>query len=625
MEVAVEPYVYEPLLTSSIRIIELLPGRESDSLECRLIHQTISGPPYEAISYCWGDPARAHPLRIQSPDTSGPQPQPQGQQILLVTANLSEALVAFRQCHQPRRLWADAVCINQEDVDEREAQVQMMGLIYSRATQVLGRLGPDFGGAEVAITTIVAFNQSPQAATDRVRAVLGDAESNHSEGDRQLLIRWRAIRDFFDLSYFHRVWIIQELGLAPHAQLSCGAYSIHWREVGTFVLWMDSQAADLIVQLRLKSWVVHHTDMIWKRGPDGITLKYNLPQVLHWARVHGATDARDRIFAFLSHPSACINGNSGKPLLRPSYRVSVEQAYVSCAATLIELTRSLHVLAFVDHDTKLAVGRLPSWAPDWHAPNLVSPLPHSYLEGWKQETDDGIAIDRTISGGSLRVRGLVIDDILTRSNMLERQDFPVTTLEKELLKTNPFCLDQLWRVCNSPRSSDLAVYEALDGIAISLSGEYCNDKPLSGLEDQDLARHRADFAAYIQAFEAIRPTEQRGGLFAELTDTVRREITARAEGGSAARFVQGVTWVGMCRVLFRTQRGMVGLGPRFLRPGDVVCRVAGSGLLLILRPVPAQSSDHSGRTYLLVGPGVLPGYRETPGDKSSVLEEMVIT
>jgi len=38
-------------------------------------------------------------------------------------------------------LWADAICVNQEDIPERNSQVRLMREVYSTATEVVARVG----------------------------------------------------------------------------------------------------------------------------------------------------------------------------------------------------------------------------------------------------------------------------------------------------------------------------------------------------------------------------------------------------------------------------------------------------------------------------------------------------
>ena len=58
-----------------------------------------------------------------------------------ITDNLYKALRRLRRPLASRTLWVDALCINQNDIDERGWQVSIMGQIYKSALNVLVWLG----------------------------------------------------------------------------------------------------------------------------------------------------------------------------------------------------------------------------------------------------------------------------------------------------------------------------------------------------------------------------------------------------------------------------------------------------------------------------------------------------
>jgi Heterokaryon incompatibility protein (HET) len=53
------------------------------------------------------------------------------------------ALRALRSQDYPYNIWAAAVCMNQSDIPERSANVQLMRLTYQLATCVVGHLGEE--------------------------------------------------------------------------------------------------------------------------------------------------------------------------------------------------------------------------------------------------------------------------------------------------------------------------------------------------------------------------------------------------------------------------------------------------------------------------------------------------
>lgn len=133
-------FVYKPLSDNqSVRFLVLQPGSGSDplvgslqvgSLDSADIEQLA---PYEAISYVWGSGTRQYELACDGA-------------VLPLTQSIYDALNRVRLPDQPRRLWADQACINQDDIPERSQQVKLMNLVYKNATRVLVWLGRDPDG-----------------------------------------------------------------------------------------------------------------------------------------------------------------------------------------------------------------------------------------------------------------------------------------------------------------------------------------------------------------------------------------------------------------------------------------------------------------------------------------------
>lgn len=109
-----------------IRILELLPanpsisGNDQDNIQCSLHIVSIQDPPpYVALFYVWGDTQTKLPISCNG-------------STLYITPNLHAALLALRT-KAPRFLWIDAICINQDDLEERNSQVSIMRHIYINA------------------------------------------------------------------------------------------------------------------------------------------------------------------------------------------------------------------------------------------------------------------------------------------------------------------------------------------------------------------------------------------------------------------------------------------------------------------------------------------------------------
>lgn len=137
-------YQYPHLADNSIRVLQLLPNPDRDApIQCRLTHCPLpdvlgqnGSCLFEALSYVWGSNTKDRSVFVLPNDARSVA-------TLNVTASLHEALVRLRDPWFERLLWADAICINQEDWDERECQVRIMERVYASASRVLVWLGND--------------------------------------------------------------------------------------------------------------------------------------------------------------------------------------------------------------------------------------------------------------------------------------------------------------------------------------------------------------------------------------------------------------------------------------------------------------------------------------------------
>lgn len=127
-------YKYLELSPGDIRLLHLMPHEEEGApIRCELFDYPIQKTGgraclYEALSYCWGGSDKPYSISI-------------GDRYLPVTANLHAALLQLRDRFLSRVLWVDAICINQDDKEERGQQVRSMAEIYCKASRVIVWLG----------------------------------------------------------------------------------------------------------------------------------------------------------------------------------------------------------------------------------------------------------------------------------------------------------------------------------------------------------------------------------------------------------------------------------------------------------------------------------------------------
>jgi len=166
-----------------IRLLRLLPDEyKTAPLQCKLCDYSLQKLDrthlYEALSYVWGSKYKFQSISIDEHD-------------LPVTANLHAALLRLRDRTFERIIWVDAVCINQENLEERKQQVRLMAKIYSKAHRVIVWLGKN----ELDI----------ERALEDIRLAADDESTKHSKE-----INLEAILKLLQQPWFQRIWVREQ-------------------------------------------------------------------------------------------------------------------------------------------------------------------------------------------------------------------------------------------------------------------------------------------------------------------------------------------------------------------------------------------------------------------------------
>jgi len=192
-----------------IRLVTLKPGPWSADIECDMTVVRLGGaksPSYETISYVWGDPTIQHPIRLNGYEFN-------------VTENLWLALRRLRRPSEPRVMWIDAICINQEDDNEKSDQVGMMGDIYRGCQKCTIWLGEDTMGTGKLASELFGMFASGKCLSKMEcfskGKLLGTSQKymEHMEAGMRV----------FELPWWQRVWVIQELSLPPMVEFIYGS------------------------------------------------------------------------------------------------------------------------------------------------------------------------------------------------------------------------------------------------------------------------------------------------------------------------------------------------------------------------------------------------------------------
>ncbi|KAK1757047.1 heterokaryon incompatibility protein-domain-containing protein [Echria macrotheca] len=329
-------YRYSPLLGDTIRLLQLLPNSDDKAeIGCQLVDHRLSGTdegahPYEALSYVWGSQGPLQTMWVGA-----------GREPLRVTKNLDAALRRLRHGSLIRTLWVDSVCINQEDAEEKCRQIRLMAKIYAHARCVVVWLEEAVDGRHATETTDsgwaldkllwhAAANISGDGGAARstpsgllqlpglsgrkpqVLSSAGalDATSSGSGSDLR-----RAVRLLLERSWFHRIWVLQEVAAARHVIVTsrsteidgyafCLGLEAALRSASLRGTWLET---DLENMARSAVYLIGASvvrDRRVKSRSDRFSLDVcSLAELLDLYHDRSATDQRDKVFALLGMSS----------------------------------------------------------------------------------------------------------------------------------------------------------------------------------------------------------------------------------------------------------------------------------------------------------------------------------
>ncbi|PMD32530.1 HET-domain-containing protein [Hyaloscypha variabilis F] len=555
------------------RLLRVLPGRKSDILRCQLeINDLGDAPPFEALSYVWGNPEPAKVIICNS------QPKK-------VTPNLGTALDRLRHEHTERLVWIDAICVNQDDLTERSDQVKLMKDIYSQAWRVVVWLGEDEEeNAETAITIIEkaaeycysdsgALLKDGDSRDNILRTVTVDPETPWSEKKQQRNLPdsryeanrkssgdWAAISKFYSNTWFTRIWIVQEVAFAP-AVMYIGAHEVGWTSVAAAAKWLLAKGYTHVVQDSSRyrqAWSIYYLHLLHQ------TL--SIPRLLGFVKSN-STDPRDKVFALLGFLD---EESRSSPYLQPDYTKSVTEVYTDVVRYIIQrnsprvgsLRNVWEVFGDIPSDPD---ERFPSWVYRWDLAVSESSLFYNaqkdvWSAGGTTTQEVAEITDTTI----LSLKGIKIGIVKEVNNVLHERQHKLERVQV------------LWNAVSPELAIDQDINSLQQAFTETITAEEVKTIP------GDKTFGAEDLANYLSIPDW-------GNIYAILHE--RNESISKAMD------------LLMCinpKAFLVTEDNHMALGTPIARPGDVLCIFFGHHMPYLLRPTQQR--------YRFLGPCYVHGY-----------------
>lgn len=540
------PYKYENL-NEGLKEIRLLTLHEGDvTADIEISIHTVclnpdSPPVYEALSYVWGSEENQSDVKVQIEVGFG---------TLTVTWNLAQALTHLRYSDRPRVLWVDAICVNQQNEEERGLQVKRMAGVYELADRVVAFLGPRRSNSDDGMKILENLGFRIKCnwvnwTTDQVEPAPDDANENWSDrnGEKELL----AIHEVLKYPWFERLWVQQEIGLANNnATLMCGLKSIPWQSFHRAIRCLASEpwSIDNNIRRKLQARVLEVKNF-FSNEP-----RKNFIDTMYRTKQCKCKDPRDRVFAILS----LLNESDKAIGIEATYTKTTSQVYQATTERIIDHQERLEILRLSGLNDKPS--EIPTWVSDWTAPGAASRLLPALASGFSR--CEGISM----ASGVLSVTG-TNSATIGSAEKIECNDY--NGIVAEVKRLAPF---------NTLKGSYVG--------SCSLLEAYCRTI---------FAGHFDDYFVPSQKHTAQFHTGQEF-LAAFLRDE-KQQVPEDAENFMGNVYV-------MCknRSFIQTREGYIGLAPRLARPGDQVCVLLGCSQPLLLRPAPNRQYQVVGECYM---------------------------
>jgi hypothetical protein len=363
-----EEHIYQRLESNNhIRILILHPSQNRFApLRCSIKHQEIgsAAEQYECISYTWGDQIRAHILCCDDGT------------VFEITVNLHSALSRFRSTSHRRYLWADAVCINQADSEEKSRQIPLMPRIYHYASRVLVWLGSGKDGESETMQSLGRLRKSPDSFSFASRY----GEGTDQRVETQTQVADESIIRFFQLPWFSRLWVVQEAALNPDIMFYCGPSETSWPRLHFAVKSLPDSIWNDIPNREVRKSLQKLGDL-WRTRSylDHTMMKCELFDLLDSFHHLGCKEDKDRVYALAGLASDVQTSTELIPptayqkkiQLVPDYSLSDGEVFCQVALQRILSGRAFTTLAYAGAFRSRNGSRaLSSWAPDFRLSKL---------------------------------------------------------------------------------------------------------------------------------------------------------------------------------------------------------------------------------------------------------------
>jgi hypothetical protein len=516
-------------------------------------------------------------------------------------------LRCLRHGRLPRIFWIDAICINQADEVEKEQQVKKMYEIYKNARQVVVWLGPttpdSIKALDFAETIYRCFDPAAERLEEERWSEYPDSQKRLRQVESLLAAQyassWVALHRILSRRWWERAWVLQELVTARKATVCCGDVSLPWVVIGVGILiCRDSHHAVLSLGITVETeigtcqydWPAEHIerafDILVRRemkqedDPEVYNESKSLSSWLSGNRHRACRMPHDKIYSIL--------GLLNKPFqeaIQPNYQITIESLHQSVVKAYVKISSRLDLICHSQHSN--IQGYQPSWVPDWSRPEkatIFSELPMNQLS---DEPLFANAVSNFPDNGNILAAQGVRIGIIKQTRLefsvlddLRKQRWISGTCSTETA-------DSVSTICNETDAPAWWYFEA--------SAERIFLPAIDNLDpcDEQWDNHLDLF------FEMLRLEWYPSG--SDWYERLSSQPPVQSQKQRLEDFevfyshLQGLM---KSRTIFETEELQIGIALDFAEQGDIVCKLLGCHVPVILRPGSDNCFSFIGDAYV---------------------------
>lgn len=532
-----------------------------------------TAPPYETISYTWGDSKEFEEIIINQKAFQTPR--------TVADILRRRSKIVGLQPGRTRALWIDYLCINQEDIPEKNKQVPLMKEIYQKSKHVMVYLGDGLNASKANWLLIKLHSLSFMHTFEEMSKRYMLEKDSPS---------WHALARMISHPYFTRIWIVQEIAASPKIWVTYGGGLIDWELMcWAFQLFARPEMTMLLpksdgVMRKNMALALEHGNIIpYIRNIVQNKGHLSLIEALALCARFEATDPRDKIFALLGLITDNLDIQAWI-----DYNRSVEDVYRDTTRYLLaQEPNPLHILNLTGLGYTRKLESLPSWVPDLTTPPKAANFDtsptyiHKYNASGGRQHNSGILLNAGLN--IIRLQGIRVDEI---EHLVDPCSIWVNDATEE-------------EIANAPREIKVWLQKIETLTENHSPNPYFTKQPREEAFWRTLLGDRtvegrpapADMEECYHAFRTVflNPASVSSATYGTLAQL---NIKSSKFLGTAAATIRA-------RKFCITKKGYIGWVPPLSQEGDIVCIFAGLYTPYLVRPYDRGTGMKMG--YRLVG------------------------